>query len=449
MNTAAKNNNKAKANNNKAKANNNKAKATGAADNKAKATGAADNKAKATGAADNKAKGDNNKAKADNNKAKATGAADNNANANNNNAKADNNKAKANINKQKSEIEDLKELKKLLDEGQQGLNNLSADIENTQDAEIIEQPFLKRHQRLFIGIAVIILIILCYFLGKYLYRRFFKKNKTETQKLHIEHISSQSTDTIMNDNITPPRNGYDYSVSFWFYIDDFYDNFGVWRHIMHKGSYNGTDVLNFEDWNTLSANIREQQPGLWVHPDKPVVRFAVTIHPDKEYCGIFNTSTKCEGEGRYYCEWDGFNCETKRKHPGDLYRDKKIEYINTKAGDNIIQYVDVDVPVNELVHIAYVFNQKELNVFVNGELNSVAKFMGEPVSNKLDLQLGLKNQFNGQLFDFNYFPDSISIEKVAELYKNLPIVDEVPKKKRFMKSLENGNIVGALSTLFK
>ena len=80
------------------------------------------------------------------------------------------------------------------------------------------------------------------FLGKYIYRRFFNKNKTETQKLHIEHISSQSTDTIMNDNITPPRNGYDYSVSFWFYIDDFYDNFGVWRHIMHKGSYNGSDV---------------------------------------------------------------------------------------------------------------------------------------------------------------------------------------------------------------
>ena len=81
-------------------------------------------------------------------------------------------------------------------------------------------------------------------------------------------------------------------------------------------------------------------------------------------------------------------------------------------------------------------------------MHSVAKFMGEPIWNKMDLHLCLQKAFSGQLFDFNYFPDTISREKVAQLYDNLPIVEEVPKYKRISKSLSKGDIGSVFKTLF-
>ena len=131
-----------------------------------------------------------------------------------------------------------------------------------------------------------------------------------------------------------------------------------------------------------------------------------------------------------------------------MYRDKKIEYLHTRSDESIIQYVDIEVPVKRLVHLSYVFDQKALNVYVNGELHSVAKFMGEPIWNKMDLHLCLQSAFSGQLLDFNYFPDTIDRDKIAQLYNNLPIVEEVPKKQRIYKSLEKGDIGNVFKTLF-
>ena len=418
---------------------NSNSKAGPGANNKAKAN----SNSKAGPGANNKTKANNNsKAKANNSKAKANN--NNKANANNNNKANANNNAE-NAQNQK-EINALNNIEKQLTEEQEHMSNINSNIADLQDAETAEEPFYVKHKKLFIGIAVILLIIVIYFLGKYIYNRYFKKTKTETQKLHINNHSSATTSRIPNDEIVPPRNGFDYSITFWFYIEDLYENFGKWRHVLHKGSYDGGNVLNFEKWHELSTTIREQAPGIWLHPSKPIIRFAVTIHPDKEYCGIFTTPDDCKD--KYYCEWDGFKCDTSRKHPGDMYNDQKIDYLYTREGETIIQYIDIEVPVKRLVHLSYVFDQKALNVFFNGELHSVAKFMGEPIWNKHDMHLCLKNAFSGRLIDFNYFPDTISSDKIATLYKKLPMVEEVPKRKRISKSLGKGDIGTAFKTLF-
>ena len=161
--------------------------------------------------------------------------------------------------------------------------------------------------------------------------------------------------------IVPPRNGFDFSIAFWIHVNDFYQYNTTWRHLFHKGPYDTKEVINFSDWDELTAVHREQAPGCWLHPNTPTLRYVLTIQPNKEYCGMFKNKSGCEE--RPYCNWDGDACNLERLHPKDLYNDNPIDYIDTQEGDTILQYVDIEIPVNEAHHIAFVLDQKNLSVF--------------------------------------------------------------------------------------
>ena len=75
------------------------------------------------------------------------------------------------------------------------------------------------------------------------------------------------------------------------------------RHLFHKGPYDTKDVLNFTDWDQLTAVHREQAPGLWLHPDSPTLRYVLTIKPSKQFCGMYKNKTTCIE--KTYCKWDG------------------------------------------------------------------------------------------------------------------------------------------------
>ena len=74
--------------------------------------------------------------------------------------------------------------------------------------------------------------------------------------------------------------------------------------------------------------------------------------------------------------------------------------------------------------------------------------MGEPVSNKHDLHLCLKNNFSGNIIDLYYYPDTILQEKVRTLSAKVPNFEGIPKKKRIMYNLKRGNIAKAVDVLF-
>ena len=60
----------------------------------------------------------------------------------------------------------------------------------------------------------------------------------------------------------------------------------------------------------------------------------------------------------------------------------------------------------------------------------------------------MKNSYAGNLLDWNYFPDTISQEKVNTLYNKLPNSDLVPKSRKIENSLKNGNIADAAKAFF-
>jgi hypothetical protein len=81
-------------------------------------------------------------------------------------------------------------------------------------------------------------------------------------------------------------------------------------------------------------------------------------------------------------------------------------------------------------------------------LIQTAKFMGDPIINRSDLHMCLKNSFSGNMLDWTYYPDTISDEKIKELYNKMPEFEKIPKKKRAMNNLKNGEIYGAIKSLF-
>ena len=398
----------------------------------------------------------NTKNKANNNtKNKANNNAKNNAKNNANNAKNN-----ANNNAYNKEINDIdnkliSNLDNIINSEKSNLSDLNSDIEMLQNKIDMEDngiPFYVKHKKLLIGITVIVSIILLYVLGKYIYNNYFVKKKIDNQKLYIDNHASVDSDSIPNDEIVIPKNGFDYSMTFWIYIDDLYQNYGMWRHILHKGNYNGQEILEYNDWDVLCANYHYQSPGIWLHPTKPILRFAITIQSIKNYCNnlIFSTKTDCDGQES--CQWSKSEskCIMKQDQPNDLYKNGKSNYTSRDDGEDkyIIQYVDIDIPVKTAYHLGFIFDQKILNVYVNGELSQTAKFMGEPVSNNNDLHLCLKNNFSGNIIDFYYYPDTITQEKVRMLSKKIPDFDGVPKNTRIIYNLKKGNVAKVLDVLF-
>ena len=74
--------------------------------------------------------------------------------------------------------------------------------------------------------------------------------------------------------------------------------------------------------------------------------------------------------------------------------------------------------------------------------------MGEPIINRSDLHIALKNSFSGNMLHWTYYPDTISDEKVKELASNLPDFEKIPDKRKAMNKLKNGEIYGAIKSLF-
>ena len=58
---------------------------------------------------------------------------------------------------------------------------------------------------------------------------------------------------------------------------DFYKNYGVWRHIFHKGSAVDTNTpINYQSWETLASSMPDQTIGVWIAPFTNNLRVAIS-----------------------------------------------------------------------------------------------------------------------------------------------------------------------------
>ena len=274
-------------------------------------------------------------------------------------------------------------------------------------------------------VIIILLLIICICVYYFYYRN---KNPINNIKVYIEKQTSSNRYTLDGDFIDLPKDGFDYSLSFWIYINDYYEDYTYWRHILHKGPGPVNDLIEHKSWNSLTQEFKEQSPGIWLHPNKNNIRLAFTTEISKDYCNSNFLENTCID--KEYCMWDGLTCKLKNEHA--FTKDELVDYENTDK--KLVEYIDLEnVPIKTMVFMSFSFEQKVLNIYMNGKLHKTKKFLGTPVFNKDKMHFNLKNTFNGTIFKFRYIPVSLKAEDFLTFYEDIPNVKYFPKKYRIKK----------------
>jgi hypothetical protein len=288
-------------------------------------------------------------------------------------------------------------------------------------------------------IIVIIVIILIVMVSVYFYYR------TKYSKyLYIERQDSNKPYKILDENIIKPLDGYNYSMGFFIYLNDYTENFKYWRHLLHKGNeLRSTDVLDYTNWDELIQDIPHQSPGIWMNPQTTMVRLSFAIEISKNNCDLHDTESDCDYHSNL-CKWNG-NCILKDEHATNMSESISINNIDIVYD---VDYVDIEIPYKKMTHIAFVLENKILNVYFNGKLRKIHKFRGEPIINNNNMFFNQPNSYNGSLFNFNYIPYEIDNEHVEELAKDIPNVSYIPKDTRFYNYIKRFKLKDAIQSFF-
>jgi hypothetical protein len=113
-----------------------------------------------------------------------------------------------------------------------------------------------------------------------------------------------------------------------------------------------------------------------------------------------------------------------------------------------VEFVDIEIPYKKMTHIAFVLENHILNVYLNGMLRKVHKFMGQPIFNKNHMYFNVPNTFNGSMFKFNYIPLTIDRFQVEKYSKDIPNVELIPKSKRINNYIRRFKFKEAFQSFF-
>jgi len=340
-----------------------------------------------------------------------------NSNSNTNNSKSNTNNSKSNTNNSKSNNNNSKS----------NTNNSKSNIES----------FYKKHKIIIISCIILLILIIVSVILYYYYKNVYNVH------LYIEEQDSNKPFKISDEDIKSPKDGYNYSMMFFIYLDDYTENFKYWKHVMHKGNeLRDLDLLKYNEWNDLTTDIYEQSPGLWINPTNTNLRISFNTEIYKDFCHLHNTSSGCNNNT--YCKWTGYKCINNDEHATNMEYSQSLKDKHT----NRIEYLDIEIPYKKMTHIGFVLENKVLNVYLNGKLRKIHKFMGEPIYNDNMMFFNYPTSYNGSLFNYYYIPYQINSEEVLKYSNDIPNNKLIPKSKRFNNFISRFKIIDAIQSFF-
>lgn len=254
--------------------------------------------------------------------------------------------------------------------------------------------FLKSNYKKVILVIIIISITI------YVFPKLRKKYKDSQVMLTISRLNTKVPSALPGCDIVYPLDGFNYSVCFYIYIDNYYENYSYWRHLFHKGTPpSKTESINFEyenmifdGWCDLVNIFTDQSPGVWLHPNLNNLRFA--LNTDKEDENITYNKDAIH---------DNINTDQTK---AVIYNDcTNIEYCD-------IENISIDTPT----HITFVVNGKNIYVYKNAILQKVCALMGRPKFNNGAMYFNYQRSTNGYLKKFKYIPYKIDEKEVKRIY---------------------------------
>jgi hypothetical protein len=256
------------------------------------------------------------------------------------------------------------------------------------------------YDKIKIGLIIVIVLVIVGVIGYFLYKKFRSKYTESKSVYFLENISTSDPNVIPDCELTKPKDGFNYSIHLTLYIDNYYNNYGTWRHIFHKGTpiekgrvldYRWYDETN-DSWDEVLADMPRQAPGLWLHPNQNTLRFVLETEYEKEHCPLEHANPKTSLR---------------------LSSRKPIEFNSPKSQ---IQFMDIpDIPVQTPVSLTFLINSNNVTIYYNGKMRNIYTFKGKPVMNRGPLYFHAPKSYGGELKDFYFFPIKISEEKIKQL----------------------------------
>jgi len=193
----------------------------------------------------------------------------------------------------------------------------SLDLDFNLDPEIVTK--IKIIVMALIGIGIVVGLI-------FYFHKIIRVTLMEpSNALILENNLSSNPILIPNCEITKPLDNFNFTLEFTIYIENYYHNYGYWRHIFHKGDIiRDGDPFNYalEDWDKIIVNIPDQCPAAWLHPNKNSIRFVVMTAKGIEYVDIEDIPTQTDVHIKLIVLNNNIF----------LYRDKMLKRVYTVTG---------------------------------------------------------------------------------------------------------------------
>jgi hypothetical protein len=241
---------------------------------------------------------------------------------------------------------------------------------------------------------------------------------------------------VNNQDIPKPKLPTEFNYSFYLYIEDFYDNQGSWKHIMHKGTgMEDIKKIDTPNWNDVSMLVPEQTIGVWCAPYNNNIRIAVTTMSQKhkkgktEYKHAYQQKTlsnpDTNGHQVFVSDNTGGKFRDPTRNEFSTLHNGGEETTNPFITTQQVEYIDIyRIPIKKLVHISVNFTGMTMEVYMNGNLYKIHTLSGTPIFNNGDLFCMMNKTITGSIIDLKFTPERITHSKIKDIISN-------------MKSLEN------------
>lgn len=196
---------------------------------------------------------------------------------------------------------------------------------------------------------------------------------------------------------------------FFLKINDWYANYGFWKHVFHRGSVPNKIVSGIDEYGNstfcpgqnMSGNdknkgtpewtlVEHQNPGIWLADRQNTLRLCITTRKDV-----------------FMIHQDG-TCKKNQENA-----------VNGKLQKEEIEFIDVDnVLVGKFFHIAILsVGNNTVLVFLNGQLKKTLALAGSPIESHEHVYMGAGRSFPGSIVSFRYVPEVLTSNEIMAIYK--------------------------------
>lgn len=236
------------------------------------------------------------------------------------------------------------------------------------------------------GAVVVVLSALLYrWHRNYLFRRIINTN---TLMLYASPVPVAGNRWIPASSLSAPRIPREMTYSFWLKVNNWYANYGQWKHIFHRasGASDRNEVSCRSSFDPLS--MEDSYPSVFLAPETNDLLFFFRTQTTMSSAQVCRPASSSSTEAT----------------------------MKTKDGQHIESVMFENVPLEKWFHVALVLTSRTVELYVNGLLHKTVILKGTLLESIGPCWFGLGTTTDGYLKHFRFIPVSLTADEVKLLH---------------------------------